>query len=100
MLKSYKNVSEAALNGELTDHLGYDKPKSQSNSRNGYIRKTLKGEHGDVDLEVPRDRDGSFESQIISKRQTRFDGFDDKIISMYARGQSTQDIQAQLKENY
>lgn len=98
-----KRLYEAALNGELTDHLGYDKharSKSQSNSRNGYTSKTLKGEHGDVDLQIPRDREGSFEPQIVSKRQTRFDGFDDKIISMYARGQSTQDIQAQLKELY
>lgn len=98
-----KRLYEAALNGELTDHLGYEKhAKStmQSNSRNGYGTKTLKGEHGDVELQVPRDREGSFEPQLISKRQTRFDGFDDKIISMYARGLSTQDIQAQLQELY
>ena len=97
-----KRLYEAALNGELTEHLGYEKHAKSAavNSRNGYTRKTVKGEHGDVEIEVPRDRDSSFDPQLISKRQTRFDGFDDKIISLYARGQSTQDIQAQLKELY
>jgi transposase-like protein len=97
-----KRLYEAALNGELTEHLGYEKhaKSSANNSRNGYTRKTVKSEDGDVEIEVPRDRDSSFTPQLISKRQTRFDGFDDKIISLYARGQSTQDIQAQLKELY
>lgn len=97
-----KRLYEAALNGELTDHLGYEKhaKAAVSNSRNGYTRKTVTGEHGDVEIEVPRDRDSSFEPQLIGKRQKRFDGFDDKIISMYARGLSAQDIQAQLKELY
>ena len=98
-----KRLYEAALNGELTEHLGYDKHSKmpeQSNARNGYAYKTMKGEHGDVELQIPRDREGSFDPQLISKRQTRFDGFDDKIISLYARGMSTHDIQAQLKELY
>lgn len=97
-----KRLYEAALNGELTEHLGYEKHAKAAviNSRNGYTCKTVKGEHGDVEIEVPRDRDSSFEPQLIGKRQKRFDGFDDKIISMYARGMSTQDIQAQLKELY
>lgn len=94
-----KRLYEAALNGELTDHLGYEEhaKSAVSNSRNGYTRKMVTGEHGDVEIEVPRDRDSSFEPQLIGKRHKRFDGFDDKIISMYARGLSTQDIQAQLK---
>lgn len=98
-----KRLYEAALNGELTDHLGYDKHAKQSiqtNARNGYTPKVVQGEHGTVEIEVPRDRDASFEPQLIGKRQRRFDGLDDKIISLYARGLSTQDIQAQLEDLY
>jgi len=98
-----KRLLQAALEGELTDHVGYDKHKRcelKDNARNGYSNKTVKGENGEVDIQVPRDRSGTFEPQIVPKRQTRFDGFDDKIIAMYARGLSVEDIQCQLQELY
>ncbi len=99
-----KSVVERALESELTDHLGYDKydpaGKNSGNSRNGAAKKTLKGEHGEVEIDVPRDRAGSFEPELIQKHQTRFDGFDEKILSLYARGMSTRDIQAQLQDLY
>ena len=97
-----KRLYEAALRGELTEHLGYGKHDriDSSNKRNGTSSKTLKGENGEISIDVPRDRDGSFEPQLVAKRQTRFNGFDDKIIAMYARGLSTTDIQGQLKELY
>lgn len=93
---------QAALNGEITDHLGYSKhAKSGSvNTRNGYSQKKIKSTQGDLLINVPRDRESEFEPQIIKKHQTRFDGFDDKIISMYARGLSVEDIKAQLLELY
>src|SRR6185437_12172168 len=70
------------------------------NSRNGRSRKKLKGDFGEIDLETPRDRNGSFEPKIIAKNQTRFTGFDDKILSMYARGMTTREIQGHLEEIY
>src|SRR3982074_855885 len=92
-----KAVLERALQGEMTEHLGYPKhdPAGQNsgNNRNGVTRKRLKGEFGEVELETPRDRNGEFEPQIIQKNQTRWTGFDDKILSMYARGMSTREIQ-------
>jgi len=76
-----KALVERALNGELTHHLGYDKPGDNSgNSRNGTIPKTLRGERGQVQLDVPRDRDSSFEPQLVKKGQTRFDGLDKNIL--------------------
>jgi len=99
-----KRLVEKAMDSELTHHLGYDKnsPKGKNtgNSRNGKSKKTIKGDFGEVPIDVPRDRTGSFEPQIVKKHQTRFDGFDDKIISMYARGMTTRDIQAHLEEIY
>jgi len=99
-----KSLVERSLEAELTDHLGYDKHspvgKTKDNSRNGHSPKTLKGDMGEIPIEVPRDREGSFEPQMIKKHQTRFDGFDEKIIAMYARGMTTRDIQAQLEEIY
>lgn len=99
-----KAVLERAMACELTDHLGYEKHEvkgnNSGNSRNGCFPKTIKGEHGDLRINVPRDRNGSYDPQIVPKGQTRFEGFDDKIISLYARGMSTQDIQAQLKDLY
>lgn len=98
-----KRLLQSALEGELTDHLGYEKherSENSSNARNGYSNKTIKGMHGEIEIQVPRDRVGSFEPQIVSKRQTRFDGFDDKIIALYARGLSVDDIQHQLQELY
>ena len=99
-----KAVLERALQGEMSEHLGYDKHDpaghNSGNSRNGLTRKKLKGEFGEVELETPRDRKGEFEPQIIRKNQTRWTGFDDKILSMYARGMSTREIQGHLEEMY
>lgn len=99
-----KAVLERALEGEMTDHLGYQKHDPaghhSGNARNGRSRKKLKGDFGEIDLETPRDRNGSFEPRIIAKHQTRFTGFDNKILSMYARGMSTREIQGHLEEIY
>ncbi|HEX6777261.1 MAG TPA: IS256 family transposase, partial [Ktedonobacterales bacterium] len=99
-----KAVIERCLETELDTHLGYSKHARQGNAngnkRNGYSQKTLKGEQGQVEIEVPRDRQGSFEPQLVQKGQTRLEGFDDKIIALYARGMTTRDIQAQLHELY
>lgn len=95
---------ERALNAELTHHLGYEKHdpagRGSGNSRNGSTRKTIKGEFGETEIEVPRDRGGTFEPQLVAKHQTRFTGFDDKILSMYARGMTTREIQGHLQEVY
>jgi putative transposase len=99
-----KAMLERILAGELTTELGYNKhdPKGNNsgNSRNGYTEKTLKSTHGELPIQVPRDRNNEFSPQIIPKHQTRFEGFDEKIISLYARGMTTRDIQAQLKDLY
>src|SRR5215213_10954766 len=99
-----KAVLERAMQAELTEHLGYEPHHAagdnSGNSRNGKSRKTLKGEFGNLPLEVPRDRDSSFEPKIVAKGQTRFDGFDDKILSLYARGMTVREIQAHLEEIY
>jgi transposase-like protein len=92
---------ERALNVELTHHLGYDKHDPAGNnsgdSRNGTTPKTLKGKRGKVEIEVPCDRNGDFEPQLVKKNQTRFDGLDEKIISLYARGMTTREIQGHLE---
>jgi putative transposase len=99
-----KALIERAMSAELTRHLGYEKHDPggyhSGNSRNGTSPKTVKGEFGEVVVETPRDRNGSFEPQILPKHQTRFDGFDDKILSMYARGMTTREIQGHLQEMY
>lgn len=99
-----KALVERAMKAELTDHLGYPKNepsgKKSSNSRNGNSKKTIKGEFGNLEIDVPRDRNSTFEPVIIPKGVTRFTGFDDKIISMYARGMTTRDIQGHLQELY
>jgi putative transposase len=99
-----KALLERALSAELRDHLGYakgdPKGKKTGNSRNGHGSKKVTGEDGEMDILVPRDRDASFEPQIIKKGQRRFDGFDDKIISMYARGMSVREIRGHLDELY
>jgi putative transposase len=99
-----KALLERAMNAELTQHLGYAKHtlggRGTGNSRNGRSRKRVQGDFGQVQIEVPRDRKGSFDPQILPKHERRFTGFDDKIISMYARGMSTRDIQAHLQEIY
>src|SRR5215208_1929922 len=99
-----KALLERAMNAELTEHLGYGKHDpagyNSGNSRNGTTKKKLKGDFGEMELETPRDREGTFEPKIVSKGQTRFTGFDDKILSMYARGMSTREIQGHLEEIY
>jgi len=105
LLKQFvKAVLERALNAELTHHLGYEKHDpagyKSGNSRNGTSSKTVKGEFGELEIEVARDRAGTFEPRILPKHQTRFNGFDDKIISMYARGMSTREIEGHLHEIY
>ena len=99
-----KRLLERAMQAEMTDHLGYDKHapagKNSGNSRNGTSKKTVTGEFGNLDISVPRDRNSTFEPIIIPKGESRFTGFDDKIISMYARGMTTRDIQGHLQEIY
>ena len=93
-----------AMEAELSHHLGYEPGEapvpSQTNRRNGAGRKTVRTDQGPIEVRVPRDRDGTFEPQIIPKHQRHFDGFDDKIVSMYARGMSTREIRAHLAEVY
>lgn len=95
---------ERALGAELDDHLGYDKharvAEKDDNARNGRSKKTLRTNMGPLPIEVPRDRNGTFEPQLVKKHQRHFDGFDDKIISMYARGMTVRDIQGHLHELY
>lgn len=99
-----KALLERALDAELDDHLGYEKGDSKGrksgNSRNGHGSKRVTGEDGAVEIAVPRDRDASFEPKIVRKGQRRFDGFDDKIVSMYARGMSVREIRGHLEELY
>ena len=99
-----KLLVEKALDAEMTEHLGHDKnhpiQNSLSNARNGKSKKTLKGDFGELPIDVPRDRQGSFEPQLIPKHQTRWTGFDDKILSLYARGMTVREIQSHLEEMY
>src|SRR6266511_1989268 len=99
-----KRVVERAMSAELADHLGYElgeePPEGQPNRRNGLTSKTLITDQGLVPVELPRDRDGSFEPQIVPRHQRRFAGFDDKIVSMYARGMTTREISKHLEEIY
>jgi len=99
-----KALMERALDAELAHHLGYEKHDpvgyNSGNSRNGSTPKTVKGELGEVQIETPRDRNATFKPQILKKHQTRFNGFDEKILSMYARGMTTREIQGHLQEMY
>lgn len=99
-----KAVVERALQAEMAAHLGHGKHEpvanSAGNTRNGKSSKTLKGEFGELPIEIPRDRHGSFEPQLIGKHQTRWTGFDDKILSLYARGMTVREIQGHLEEMY
>jgi putative transposase len=99
-----KALIERCLSAELDTHLAEEKaeaePERPKNRRNGHSKKTIKGEFGEAEIGIPRDRNGAFEPQLIAKGQTRFNGFDDKILSLYARGMTTRDIQAQLQELY
>jgi len=105
MFRSLKKaVIERAMSAEISDHLGYrqgeDKPEGQTNLRNGTSGKTVITDDGPLRIEVPRDREGSFEPQIIGKHERRFTGFDQKIIAMYARGMTVREIQGYLAEMY
>ena len=99
-----KQLLERAMAAEMTEHVGYDKHdavgNNSGNSRNGKSAKTIKGTFGELALEIPRDRNGTFEPQIIEKHQTRFTGFDKNILSLYSRGLSTREIQQHLEEIY
>src|SRR5437762_10252934 len=99
-----KAVLERALAEEMTGHLGYEKHdragRGSGNSRNGSTGKTVLTDVGAVDLAVPRDRAGMFEPQIVRKGQTRLKGFNERIIALYARGMTTRDIRAHLREMY
>jgi len=99
-----KALVERALQAEMTEHLGHDKHSpvnnTAGNTRNGKSTKTLKGDFGALPIEIPRDRHGSFEPQLIPKHQTRWTGFDDKIISLYSRGMTVREIQQHLTEMY
>lgn len=99
-----KALTERILEGELTTELGYEKHSTagnnSGNSRNDYTQKTLKTTEGDLEINVPRDRNNHFEPQLIPKQQTRFDDLDDKIISLYSRGMSTRDMRDPLKDLY
>jgi putative transposase len=99
-----KRLIERTLQAELTDHLGYEpyapEGHGADNCRNGKTNKTLQSDSGPIPIEVPRDRDSSFEPKLVKKRQRRLEGFDDKVLSLYARGMSTRDIQGQLEELY
>jgi putative transposase len=99
-----KAVLERALAEEMTEHLGYEKHdragRGSGNSRNGSTGKTLLTDVGAVDLAVPRDRNGSFDPKIVRKGQTRLEGFNDRIVALYARGMTTRDIRAHLREMY
>ena len=105
LMKELKiRLMERMLSAELTSHLGYDAgaepPAGQPNRRNGDASKRVKGQDGEMPLSVPRDRDGSFEPELVKKGQTRIDGIDDKIIGLYAHGLTVRDIQAHLEDLY
>ena len=99
-----KLTVEAALKGEMNHHLGYNKNEPTGhhtgNSRNGYSSKKLKGDHGELDIQSPRDRHSTFEPQLIKKGQSRITGMDDQILSLYAKGMSTRDIVDAFQDMY
>ncbi|HGT7887056.1 TPA: IS256 family transposase, partial [Escherichia coli] len=97
-----KLTVETALNAELTDHLGHEKnaPKSGSNTRNGYSSKTVLCDDGEIELNTPRDRENTFEPQLVKKNQTRITGMDNQILTLYARGMTTREITSAFKEMY
>jgi len=99
-----KLLVERALEAEMADHLGHDKNRpvenAAGNTRNGRSRKTLQGEFGQLPIDIPRDRHGTFDPILIPKHQNRWNGFDDKIVSLYARGMTVREIQSHLEEMY
>jgi putative transposase len=105
MLKGlFKGTIEAMLEAEMDEHLGYEKNSvlgnNSGNSRNGYNRKTVKSEFGEIEIASPRDRNGEFEPQLIEKRQTRTDDLENRVLSMYAKGMTTRDIEDHLRDIY
>ncbi len=97
-----KEVIQTASQEELTAHLGYDKNKESTNSnyRNGYNEKTIKSKYGNIDVSIPRDRDSTFEPQLVKKREVLLDGSEDLILSLYTKGMSVRDIQSHLEDLY
>lgn len=97
-----KEVIQTASEEELTSHLGYDKHQNSkhSNSRNGHNNKTIKSKYGQFDVSIPRDRDASFEPQLVKKREILLDGSEDLILSLYTKGMSVRDIQLHLDDLY
>lgn len=99
-----KRLYERALEGEMTAHLGYEKHapegRNKKNSRNGKGTKRVKADTSEIELEIPRDREGTFEPQLVRKRQRRLPGFDENVIALYARGMTTREIQGHLKDLY
>jgi putative transposase len=97
-------LMERMLEAEMSTHLGYEpndaKGRNNGNTRNGHSSKTVQTESGPVEIRVPRDRQGSFEPQLVPKHRRRLDGFDDKVLALYSRGMSTRDIQGHLRELY
>ena len=105
LLKSlFKGTIEQMLESEMEEHLGYEKHNilgnNSGNSRNGYGKKTLKTDLGETEIEVPRDRNGKFDPQVIEKRQTRSDDLENRILAMYAKGMSNRDIEDHLRDIY
>ena len=100
----FKNTIETMLEGELENHLGYEKHSTlgnnSGNSRNGYGQKTIQTELGEATISVPRDRNSEFEPQVIGKRQTRTDDLENRVLAMYAKGMSTRDIEDHLRDIY
>ena len=97
-----KEVIQTASQEELTSHLGYDKHQESTNSnyRNGYNEKTIKSKYGNIDVEIPRDRESTFEPQLVKKREILLNGSEDLIISLYTKGMSVRDIQLHLDDLY
>ena len=100
----FKDTLQEMLEAEITDSLGYDKSdktgKATANRRNGHTGKSVRSEYGEIDLEVPRDRDGEFEPAVVKKRQKSVTGIEDQIVALYAKGVSTREIQDHLKQLY
>lgn len=105
MLKQISGVFiEQLLELERDEHLGYERyqqtPEPKANARNGYAQKNVRSVHGEVDLDIPRDRAGTFEPAVVKKHQRDISELEDKVISMYAKGMTTRDIQAHLADIY